>query len=112
MKNTIEKIRKFRDDREWMQFHDPKNMAIGVVLEATELLEHFQWKDKKEAEEYVADHKEEVSDEIADVAIYLVELADNLGIDLEKAMEAKLAKNALKYPIEKSRGRTTKYNKL
>lgn len=112
MKQITEKIRKFRDEREWMQFHDPKNMAIGIVLEATELLEHFQWKDLKQAEEHVAAHKEEIADEIADVAIYLTELSDNLGIDLEKAMESKLAKNALKYPVAKAKGRITKYDKL
>lgn len=107
-----EKIRKFRDDRDWMQFHDPKNMAISIIIEASELLEHFQWKNKKEVEEHIKKNKNEVSDEIADIAMYLFELADNLGIDLLKAMDKKLAKNAKKYPVKKAKGKHIKYNKL
>jgi NTP pyrophosphatase (non-canonical NTP hydrolase) len=108
----IEKIKQFRDERDWMQFHDPKNMSVSIVLEASELLEHFQWKTRKEAEEYVKEHKQEVQDEIADVAMYIFELADNLGIDLLEAMESKLEKNKKKYPVEKAKGKHTKYNKL
>lgn len=106
------KIRKFRDDRDWMQFHDPKNMSISLMLEAAELLEHFQWKNKKEVEKYVKENKSEIKDEIADVAMYLFELADNLGINLIKAMEKKLEKNIKKYPVEKAKGKHTKYDKL
>ena len=110
---TIRKsIRKFRDDRDWMQFHDPKNLAVSVTIEAAELLEHFQWKDKKEVEKYVKDNREEIADEISDIAMYLVELADNLGIDLVQAMHKKLEKNAKKYPVEKAKGVATKYDKL
>lgn len=108
----MEKIKKFRDERDWMQFHDPKNMAISIVIEASELLEHFQWKSKAEVEEYIKQHKNEIKEEVADIAIYLFELADNLGIDLLDAMEKKLDKNAQKYPPEKARGKHTKYNKL
>ncbi len=106
------KIRKFRDDRDWMQFHDSKNMAISLILEAAELLEHFQWKTKEEVEGYVKDNREEIGSEIADIAMYLFEMADNLGIDLLAAMEAKLKKNAKKYPIKKAKGKHLKYNKL
>jgi NTP pyrophosphatase (non-canonical NTP hydrolase) len=106
------KILQFRDERDWMQFHDPKNMAVSIILEASELLEHFQWKTKEEVEKYVAQNKSEIKDEIADIALYLFELADNLGIDLNSAMEEKLKKNAAKYPVEKAKGRHTKYNKL
>jgi NTP pyrophosphatase (non-canonical NTP hydrolase) len=111
-KEIIEKIKAFRDERDWMQFHDPKNMSISIIIEAAELLEHFQWKTKEEVKKYVGEHKEEIQDEIADVALYLFELADNLGIDLLNAMEKKLEKNKKKYPVEKAKGRHTKYNKL
>ncbi|HBU69696.1 MAG TPA: nucleotide pyrophosphohydrolase [Elusimicrobia bacterium] len=108
----ITKIRKFRDERDWMQFHDPKNMAISIILEASELLEHFQWKAKQEVEEYVKANKGQIQDEIADIAMYLFELADNMGIDLIKAMDKKLKKNSTKYPVHKAKGKHTKYNKL
>lgn len=106
------KIKKFRDDRDWMQFHDPKNMAVSVILEASELLEHFQWKTAEEVEKYAKQNHAEIKDEIADIALYLFELADNLGINLISAMEEKLEKNELKYPVEKARGKHTKYDKL
>jgi dCTP diphosphatase len=106
------RIRDFRDQRDWMQFHNPKNLAISVVLEATELLEHFQWKTAEESEAHALSAREEIADEVADVAIYLVELADNLGIDLEQAIIKKLNKNATKYPAEKARGNAKKYTEL
>jgi len=112
IKDLIKKIKQFRDDRDWMQFHDPKNMAVSIVIEAAELLENFQWKNRQEVEQYAKQHRGEIEEEIADIAIYLFELADNLGIDLAKAMERKLAKNAKKYPAEKARGKHTKYDKL
>ena len=108
----LEKIKKFRDDRDWMQFHDPKNMAVSIMIEAAELLEHFQWKTKDEVQEYIKANKEEISYEIADIAMYLFELANNLGIDLVQAMDKKLKKNETKYPIEKAKSKHTKYNKL
>ena len=95
-----------------MQFHDPKNMSISVIIEASELLEHFQWKTKEEVEKYIKENKEEIQDEIADIALYLFELADNLDINLLKAMKNKLEKNKRKYPVEKAKGKHTKYNKL
>jgi len=112
IKEITEKIIQFRDERDWMQFHDPKNMAVSIILEASELLEHFQWKTKEEVEKYVMQNSAEIKDEIADIALYLFELADNLGIRLQSAMEEKLKKNELKYPIEKAKGKHTKYNKL
>ncbi|QIB89233.1 nucleotide pyrophosphohydrolase [Pseudomonas aeruginosa] len=87
-----------------MQFHNPKNLAISISLEASELLEHFQWKTMEESEAYVVQAKEEIADEVADVAAYLIELADNLGIDLQEAILNKLAKNEAKYPAHKARG--------
>ena len=112
IKQITEKIKKFRDDRDWMQFHDPKNMAVSIILEASELLEHFQWKTIGEVEKYSKENIGDIKDEVADVALYLFELADNLGIDLIKAMEVKIKKNEMKYPVEKAKGKHTKYNKL
>lgn len=112
IKEVTKKILKFRDERDWMQFHDPKNMAVSIILEASELLEHFQWKTAQEVDEYVKQNKSDIKDEIADIALYLFELADNLGIDLISAMEEKLKKNEAKYPVGKAKGRHTKYDKL
>jgi len=112
VRNILDKIKKFRDERDWMQFHDHKNMAISIILEASELLEHFQWKTKDEVSEYVKNNRDEIQDEIADIAMYLFELADNLGIDLLEAMDKKLGKNERKYPVEKAKSKHTKYNKL
>lgn len=110
--HITQKIKAFRDERDWKQFHNHKDVALSLVLEASEVLEHFQWKSLEEVNRHAAQHKDELSDELADVAIYLLELADNLGIDLSKAIEVKMKKNALKYPVEKAKGRHTKYDKL
>lgn len=107
-----EEIKRFRDERDWLQFHDPKNMAVSIVLEASELLEHFQWKTKAEVKEYIQSNQESVQEEIADISMYLFELADNLGIDLLEAMEKKLKKNSDKYPVAKAKGSHKKYNQL
>ena len=112
MQETIARIRKFRDDREWKKFHNPKDLAVSISIEAAELLELFQWKAGEESAAYAAANRERVSEEIADVAIYLIELADITGIDLAQAIDAKLEKNAKKYPIDKSRGVSTKYTDL
>jgi len=87
IRQITEKIKKFRDDRDWMQFHDSKNMAVSIMLEASELLEHFQWKTTEEVEKYAKQNHVEIKDEIADIALYLFELADNLGINLIDAIE-------------------------
>jgi NTP pyrophosphatase (non-canonical NTP hydrolase) len=112
IKALTEKIKKFRDERDWMQFHNHKDVALSLVLEAAEVLEHFQWKKPGEVEAHGKACKDEIADELADVAMYLFELADNLGIDLSKAIDVKLAKNAQKYPIAKAKGKHTKYDKL
>ncbi|NIP93301.1 MAG: nucleotide pyrophosphohydrolase [Akkermansiaceae bacterium] len=104
------KICRFRDEREWAQFHNPKDMAIAISIEANELLEHFLWKAPGEIDERLESHHEAIEDEIADIAIYLVEFADNLGIDLFAAMERKIAKNAASYPVEQVRGSSKKYD--
>ena len=112
IKQLTQKIREFRDERDWKQFHNHKDVALSLALEASELLEHFQWKSPEEVEQHGIESKDELADELADVAIYLLELADNLKIDLPKAIEHKMIKNAKKYPIEKAKGKNTKYNKL
>ena len=112
MEDVLKRIRQFRDERDWMKFHDPKNLAMSISIEAAELLEHFQWKTGEESSRYAADNREAIADEVADVAIYLFELADNIGIDLAAAIHRKLDKNAAKYPVDKARGVATKYDKL
>ena len=112
IKAITEKIKKFRDERDWNQFHNHKDVALSLVLEATEVLEHFQWKSPAEVEAHGVEAKDQIADELADVAMFLFELADTLKIDLPIAIEQKMQKNAAKYPIEKSKGRNTKYNKL
>jgi dCTP diphosphatase len=105
-------IRDFRDERDWAQFHNPKDMAIAISIEASELLEHFLWKTTEESEQRVQEKRAEISDEIADIAVYLLELADNLNIDLAHAIKNKMKKNAAKYPIDKSKGSHVKYTEL
>lgn len=112
IKEITEKIKRFRDERDWKQFHNHKDVALSLVLEAAEVLEHFQWKSQSEVENHGNTCKHEIADELADVAVYLFELADNLGIDLPLAIEQKIAKNAKKYPVDKSKGRHTKYCNL
>jgi len=112
IKSLTAKIKKFRDERDWKQFHNHKDMALSLMLEAAEVLEHFQWKSVQEAESHAKECRDEIADELADVAMYLFELSDNLGIDLPRAIAGKMKKNAAKYPVAKARGKHTKYNKL
>lgn len=105
-------IRKFRDERDWMQFHNPKNLACSIAIEAAELLEHFQWKTPEESASLSAEQREEISHEVADILAYLIEFADNLGIDPIQAIRKKMALNAAKYPVEKARGSAVKYDQL
>ena len=107
-----EKIKKFRDERNWKQFHNPKDVALSLVLEATEVLEHFQWKNEKEIESYVKKNRESIGDELADVLYWVLLMSHELKIDLKKALRNKLKKNERKYPVEKAKGKHTKYNKL
>ena len=108
----LNSIRDFRDERDWAQFHKPKDMAIAISIEASELLEHFLWKTNEESEQQVLEKRAEISDEIADIAVYLLELADNLNIDLAHAIKNKMKKNAAKYPVDKSKGSHVKYTEL
>lgn len=106
----LQQIRTFRDERDWMQFHNPKNLACSVSIEAAELLEHFQWTTPEESLDVATRKKTEIAHEIADVAVYLIELADNLGIDLAEAVTVKMKLNAEKYPVDKVRSSAKKYN--
>lgn len=112
IKELTAEIQAFVDAREWRQFHAPKELAVGIAAEAGELLQHFVWQTPQQSEQRARDRRQEISEEMADVAILLFEMADNLGIDLAEAMRAKLAKNELRYPVEKARGSNRKYNEL
>ena len=106
---TMDKINKFRDDRDWRQFHNEKDLAISISLEAAELLELFQWKSPEEVRE---NSIERIKEELADVLIYSHMLASNLDLDIDEIIEAKLEKNNIKYPVDKSRGNKEKYTEL
>lgn len=112
IKTLTRKIINFRDARDWAQFHNPKDVAISLTLEAAELLEHFQWKNPAEIEKHIKTNKSEISDEIADVLYYLLLLGHDLKIDVLAALTQKLKKNAKKYPVRKAKGRHTKYTEL
>ena len=103
-------IRKFADERDWKQFHSPKNLSMALIVEAAELVEHFQWLSRKESSELDDDQRRAVGLEMADVLIYLVRMAERLDIDLLEAARKKITLNAEKYPADKSRSRADKYS--
>jgi NTP pyrophosphatase (non-canonical NTP hydrolase) len=102
----------FRNKRNWKQFHNPKDLAISLSLEASELLEHFQWKTADEMQEYAKNNKKEIAKELADVLYWVLLIQNDLKIDLVKAFTEKMEENESKYPVSKSKGKATKYNKL
>lgn len=104
MKKAIAAIRKFNEERDWDQFHSPENLAKSIAIESGELLECFQW-----GSDF---NQQDVYDELGDVGFYCVNLADELGVDLEELILAKLEKTKKKYPVEKCKGKSTKYTKL
>jgi dCTP diphosphatase len=108
------RILAFARERDWEQFHAPKNLSMALAAEAAELMEHFLWATPEQSQAIVRDpvKRRRIEEEIADVAIYALEFANVTGIDLAAAMEAKMAANALKYPVEKARGRAEKYDEL
>lgn len=108
----VEKLKAFRHARNWEQFHTPKNLSMGITIEASELMQEFLWKNDEEVFQRIKEHRENVADEIADIASYVFLLADDLGLDLFAEIERKMAKNAEKYPVEKCFGKATKYNEL
>lgn len=112
IEELTELVIKFRDERDWKQFHNPKDLALSLTLEATEVLEHFQWKNPEEVNKYIKTNKADLEDEIADVFKYLLIISNELGIDIKKATLKKMKKDNKNYPVKKSRGKHTKYNKL
>lgn len=105
-------IIKFRDARDWKQFHNSKDVALSLVLEAAEVMEHFQWKNNEEVKKYIDTNKTEIGEELADVLYWVLLMSHDLKIDVLKALEKKILTNEKKYPIEKAKGKHTKYNKL
>ena len=99
MKEIKQKILAFRDERDWKKYHNEKDLAISISLEANELLENFQWRTSEEA---IAESKQNIKEEMADILIYLVQLADKLDINIEEEVLNKLVKNAAKYPVDES----------
>ena len=105
MKETINRIRKFKNDRDWSQFHTPANLAKAISIESGELLENFLWNE----ETY---NKEHVLEELADVMVYCIHMADSLGVDLDEIINSKMDKNEKKYPVEKAKGNSKKYTEF
>ena len=102
----------FRNQRDWKQFHKPKDLAISLMLEAAEVAEHFQWRNDEELQTYIRTHKEQIGEELADVLYWVLLMSHDLEIDLQKALEEKMASNHKKYPVEKAKGKHTKYTDL
>jgi len=105
-------LRQFADERDWSQFHTPKNLAASLSIEAAEVLEHFQWLTDEQSRNLSPEQRDKVALEIADVLLYLLQLADKLQIDPVAAAKNKLAINAEKYPVDKARGSSKKYTEL
>ena len=106
---TINWILKFRDERDWKQFHNPKDLAISISLEAAELLEIFQWSG---TDVVCDDKKEKIAEELADVLVYCTLMADACGLDIDEIVQKKMDTNSKKYPVEKAKGNNKKYNCL
>jgi dCTP diphosphatase len=105
-------LRAFAAERDWDQFHSPKNLAVSLSVEAAELLQNFQWISDEQSKTLPRDVVVRVRDEMADVLLYLVRLADKLDVDVSEAAQTKMEVNALRYPVDKARGRSTKHTDL
>lgn len=112
LNELIKKIIEFRDARDWKQFHNPKDVALSLSLEASEVVEHFQWKNGEEINEYIKSHKCEIGEELADVLYWVLLMSHDLDINIIDALDKKIDSNDKKYPVEKSKGKHTKYTKL
>ena len=110
LQHLAEQLREFAAARDWEQFHSPKNLAMALSVEVAEIVEHFQWQTQQQSRELDGAKRDEVEQELADALIYLVRLADQLGVDLLEAAERKLALNEAKYPAERVRGSPRKYS--
>ncbi len=107
-----DKVKKFCEERDWDKYHNAKDLAIGVITEASELLEKFRFKSEKEIDEILESKKQEISEELADILYFVLRLAQKYHIDMSTELDKKLAKNELKYPINKSKGSNKKYTEL
>ena len=112
LKQLALRLQNFAQQRDWGQFHSPKNLASALIVEAGELLEHFQWLTEEQSRNLPADKKQAVAYEMADVLLYLVQMATALDVDLIEAANAKVEINEQKYPADQARGSSCKYNKL
>ena len=112
MEELIKRIRQFVKERDWEQFHSPKNLAMALSVEVAEIMEHFQWRTERESRELDEETLMKVKDEVGDIFIYFLRLCDELKIDPIIAAKDKMKKNARKYPVEKSKGNAKKYTKL
>lgn len=112
IKSLIDRVVIFRDARDWKQFHNPKDMALSLVLEAGEVMELFQWKNTEKAEQYVAEHKNEIGDELSDVLYWILLMSHDFNINILNAFEKKMKEDEDKYPIEKAKGNSAKYINL
>ena len=112
IKKMQDLVIQFRDNRDWKQFHNPKDLAISLVLESAEFMEHFQWKSDEEISAYLKDKKNSVSDELADVFYWVQLIASDLDIDIDSALRNKIKKNEAKYPVKKAKGKHSKYTEL
>jgi NTP pyrophosphatase (non-canonical NTP hydrolase) len=106
------RLREFAQDRDWSQFHSPKNLVMALVGEVGELVEEFQWLTEDESRRLSEDRKARVQEEVADVQTYLIMIAEKLGIDLLSAVDQKISQNEAKYPVDKARGTSKKYTEL
>lgn len=111
LNDLANQLKQFASEREWQQFHSPKNLSAALSVEAAELLEHFQWLTEEQSRQLSPEQLEAVGAEVADVLLYLIQLASALGIDPIAAAQAKLKLNALKYPVDRARGSSKKYDK-
>ncbi len=109
LKQLKQRLRDFAKARDWDQFHSPKNLSMALIAEAAELVEHFQWLTEQQSNELTSDKLLEVEQEIADIQIYLIRIADKLGINVLDAVQKKIALNEVKYPADKVRGSSKKY---
>ena len=112
LESIKQQLREFSKERDWDQFHSPKNFSMALIVECTELVEHFQWLTEEQSKRLPEETLDEVSLEMADIMIYLIRLADKLDVDLIDVVNQKIKLNAIKYPVDKSKGLATKYNKL
>ncbi len=112
LRQMTEALLRFRSERDWKQFHNPKDQMLSLTLEATELLELAQWKNGDELQAHLDEHKRDVADELVDVLGWVLLIANDQGIDLADAFASKQLRNAEKYPVEQSKGRAEKYTRL